>query len=340
VDHVNDSRRTRRSLVPGLLLSGVAVVALVAFVDPARAIDVLVSARPAPLVIAIAVSIAGLIARAAAARQLIDGRIGLGGSFAALNIGYLGNNLLPLRAGEAIRSVLIGRRSGLGLVGGAAAVAAERVLDVLFAASILLASLPSVRVEMGGTPVLPAVAVASVAITGLIVTARHRRRLLAWLEPRLAHRPRIAHWLPRLATALDGFARPRRLLAAAGWLAVSWALAVLFFWLVLRAFIPAAPLEWAAFGIGVLAFGIALPSSPGAVGVYEAAWVGALALCGVASADALAFAVAAHGITFAITSIFGVVALVRQAPDGHGIADRARRLAGTRDLPTPEEAAQ
>ncbi|MGD8440124.1 MAG: lysylphosphatidylglycerol synthase transmembrane domain-containing protein, partial [Holophagae bacterium] len=286
------------------------------------------------------VSVAGLIARAAAASQLVDGRIAVGGSFAALNIGYLGNNLLPLRAGEAIRSVLVGRRSGLGVVGGAAAVATERVLDVLFAASILLAALPVVGVGMERTPVLPAAVIAACSIAGLMVAARNRHRLVGWLEPRLAGRPRIARWLPRLAASLDGFARPRRLLAAAGWLAVSWALAVLFFWLVLRAFLPAAPLGWAAFGIGVLAFGIALPSSPGAVGVYEAAWVGALALCGVASTAALAFAVAAHAITFGLTSAFGVAALLRRAPDGRGVADRLRRLLGTRDLPAPEEAAQ
>jgi uncharacterized membrane protein YbhN (UPF0104 family) len=89
----------------------------------------------------------------------------------------------------------------------------------------------------------------------------------------------------------------------------------------------------------VLAFGIALPSSPGAVGVYEAALVGALALCGVASADALAFAVAAHGLSFAVTSICGLVALVRQVPAGRGVADRARRVLAERELPSTEEAA-
>ncbi len=337
MDHVNEPRRTRRSLVPGLLLSGAAVVALVAFADPARALEILVTARPAELGAAIVVSLAGLVARAAAARQLVDGRIGLGGSFAALTIGYLGNNLLPLRAGEAIRSVLVGRRSGLGVIGGATAVAAERMLDVLFAATILIAALPAVGVTAGGVPALPAAA-AALGIVLLAVTARQRHRLVAWLEPRLVRRPRIAAWLPRVAAALDGFSRPRRLLGAAFWLAISWATAVLFFWLVLRAYLPAAPIGWAAFAIGVLAFGIALPSSPGAVGVYEAALVGALALCGVGSADALAFAVAAHGLSFAVTSICGLVALARQAPRGGGIAGRTQRVLAERELPAPEEA--
>jgi hypothetical protein len=89
-----------------------------------------------------------------------------------------------------------------------------------------------------------------------------------------------------------------------------------------------------------MAFGIALPSSPGAVGIFEAAWVGALVLCGADPASALAFAVAAHALSFVITSGCGLVALVREVPGGDGIARRALTLVASREIPASEETAQ
>ena len=321
-------------------MSGAAVVALVVVADPARALQILVTASPAELAAAAVVCSVGLVARSAASRELINGRVALGASFAALTIGYLANNLLPLRAGEAIRSVVLGRQSGLGIIGGATAVAAERLLDVVFAATILIAALPAVGVDAGWLAPVAAAAAAIVGVTVLLVVARHRETLVGWLEEKLKRWSKIAAVLPRLAAAFDGLARPKRLLRATFFLGLSWLLGVSFFWLVLRAFIPGAPLSWAAVSIGVLAFGIALPSSPGAIGIYEAALVGGLALCGVDSANALAFAVTAHALSFSITSTCGLVALVRQVPSGDGVTGRARSLMNNNEMPTPEEAAQ
>ena len=80
-----------------------------------------------------------------------------------------------------------------------------------------------------------------------------------------------------------------------------------------------------------MAFGIALPSSPGAIGVYEAMWVGALALCGADPASSLAFAIAAHTMTYSITSICGLVALVNEVSTGAGFLRRAKRVLTGRD---------
>jgi uncharacterized membrane protein YbhN (UPF0104 family) len=339
VDPNNDTRRTARSFVPGLLISGAAVVVLVLVADPARAVEALVTARPVELAAAVVVFVVALGARAAASRELVDARTGLGGAFAALNIGYLFNNVLPLRLGEAARVVVLGRRSRLGVMGGAAAVAGERLLDLVMAATVLVTGLALVGVDTGWTPAAIAAPVSLIGVATLVVIARRRHALAAFLEPRLARWPRLAGLAPRIAGALDGLARPRRLASAVLWLGLSWLLGIVNFWLVLRAFIPDAPLAWAVFGIGVMAFGIALPSSPGAIGVYEAAWVGALALCGADPARALAFAVASHALSFVIVCGFGLVALIREVPAGDGLVDRARMLLAGRTGPSGEEAA-
>jgi len=48
--------------------------------------------------------------------------------------------------------------------------------------------------------------------------------------------------------------------------------------------------------------------------------------------------VAAHALSFAVTSALGLVALACLATRGAGIADTARSLMDGRDMPEPEEA--
>lgn len=339
VSRPDEERQTGRSLIPGLLISGAAVVALVAFVDFRQAVAALRSARPLEMIAATVIFAVALTGRAAASRELVDGRTGLWGAFAALNIGYLANNLLPLRAGEAVRSLVLGRKTGLGLIGGATAVAAERLLDLIFAATILFAGLSAVGVETAWAPAVAAAAVASSGLAVLILIARRRRAVAGWIEPKLAHRPRLAALLPKLVTALDGLAKPRRLVRATIILGSSWVLAVVLFWLALRAFIPDAPVSWAAFGLGAMAFGIALPSSPGAIGVYEAVWVGALALCGADPAASLAYAIAVHTMTFSFTTSCGFVALILEVRAGAGFSRRAKTILTGREPPPGGETA-
>ena len=111
-----ERRGSKGTLIPGLIVSGVAVVALFYFVDFGHALDALLSARPWYLVAATALFAVGVTGRAATSRELVDHRTGIGGAFAALNIGYLANKLLPLRVGEVVRSLVLGRKTGTGFV--------------------------------------------------------------------------------------------------------------------------------------------------------------------------------------------------------------------------------
>jgi len=65
-----------------------------------------------------------------------------GAVFWSLNIGYLFNNLLPARAGEAARVVALRREAGVPAARGAASVAVERVFDLAALAILMLAAAP------------------------------------------------------------------------------------------------------------------------------------------------------------------------------------------------------
>ena len=97
-------------------------------------------------------------------------------------IGYLFNNLLPARAGEAARVVALRREAGVSAARGAATVAVERVFDVASLAVLMLVATPA----LGSGSVVRATAWTSAAALAAAVvlavacrSARLRRRIAA-----------------------------------------------------------------------------------------------------------------------------------------------------------------
>jgi uncharacterized membrane protein YbhN (UPF0104 family) len=102
-------------------------------------------------------------------------------------------------------------------------------------------------------------------------------------------------------------------------------MAILAHYLIMLAFIPEATLLWMVFAISVAMIGVALPSSPGFVGVYEAVYVGALSVFGVSYESALAFALVDHVYYIGLTGIVGSYALFREGLSLSQVAERVQR---------------
>jgi uncharacterized membrane protein YbhN (UPF0104 family) len=132
--------------------------------------------------------------------------------------------------------------------------------------------------------------------------------------------------LPRLDALLDGLGtltRPGEFFMSVMFIVGSWVFGAAEIHLLLNSGAFAAPFWWTGFVLGVLSLGVALPSAPAALGVYEAAAVGALSLLGVPTAQALAFAILAHLIHVAVTGLIGAYALLNE---GETLSRLYRRL--------------
>ena len=98
--------------------------------------------------------------------------------FWSLAIGYLFNNLLPARAGEAARVVALRREAGVPAMRGAGTVAVERVFDLASLAGLMLVATPFlgsgsvVRLTAWTSAVVLA---AAVVLAGACRSARLRR---------------------------------------------------------------------------------------------------------------------------------------------------------------------
>jgi hypothetical protein len=242
------------------------------------------------------------------------------------------NNALPLRLGEVGRSLLMSRKTGLTFWQVLSSVLVDRLFDIAMALGLLLSTLPFVVGGEWAGKAAPGIGLLVLAgIASLYILARWQDRVIDFYMRVEARLPVLRRFgVTRLQTFLDGIAvlnDGRLFLIACGLLLVNWGVALAQYFILLRAFMPGAQFIWAAFTLGVAAVGAAAPSSPGAVGVYEASVVGALALFGVDQSTSLAFALTAHLLNILITGVLGSIGL---AMDGESLTSLYRLLRQTR----------
>ncbi|HEB63999.1 MAG TPA: flippase-like domain-containing protein [Chloroflexi bacterium] len=325
------SRRPARHLawLPGAAVSALALAALARLADWPRVWRAWQELSPAFAGLLWGLFLVSMLTRVAAWRVMLGGKVSFGRALLALNEGYLLNNVFPLRAGELGRAFLLGERSGLGAFFVASTIVIERVFDLALAAAVLLSTLPlALAADWAAPAALTTLVAASAALSLLYLAARHRSRWTPRLYRTLSRWPplRDALW-PRLESTLDGFAlltRPRAFLLAFGGMALTWGLAIVEYTLAARFFVPSLPWWSGAFILGAAAAGVALPSAPASLGVFEAAVVGAFSLLGVPLEPALACAVLLHLLHFATTMLIGSYALLK---DGETLTGLWRKVA-------------
>src|SRR5436190_23472369 len=144
-----------------------------------RVASIVAGAKPVFLVAAIAVSTSSLVLRAIRWRVLLnaEGAVGVGTAFWATAAGYFGNNFLPARAGELVRTLMISSRSTLDYAYVLATALAERVADavaLVAISAVVLLILPT----SPGWLASAAKPLAFVGVLGVSLIV-----VIPWLEP-------------------------------------------------------------------------------------------------------------------------------------------------------------
>jgi len=237
----------------------------------------------------------------------------------ALFVGYLANNLLPARAGEAARTFALNRsRARTPVAETVATVLIERAYDVLSLVLLLFVMLPGLPAvtwlrAAGGAGAVLLVGLAVVAV----VVMRYGDRLLTVLFRPLARLRFVpagfSERAPReFLTGLVGLLRPRVALVAFAWTTLSWAVLGVSYWLAMLAFdLHLSPLAGVLVVIGI-GLAMILPSSPAALGVFEAATVVVLAAYDVDGSRALSYALVLHALNVAPFVVVAFAVFVRR----------------------------
>lgn len=305
-------RRWGVSLV-GLAVSALAIVVVASRVDGAAVWDALRQADPFWLAAAVPLRAASLSAMAVRSQVLLRPIVDVSFSTAWVShlVGFVGNNLLPFRAGELLRVAWLKRRSGASGTALLSAAALERLLDLLVLLVVFLVALPSMVIDLdpGAAPWI--VATLLFAVLGLSVGVSHRPDdFVAFVERvSAAAGRRVSRVLRdrahRFAVGLAGLSSARAVVLAVVATMVYWTVSVAGVSLWLVAF--GLDLAWSAplIIIVYLAFGTLLPSAPGFVGTYHLAATSALLLLGVDEATAVSVAVAGHFVSFVPWTVGG-----------------------------------
>jgi len=109
---------------------------------------------------------------------------------------------------------------------------------------------------------------------------------------------------------------------------VNWGIAIVSYYLIIRAFFPEAQLVWGMFGLGGAAFGGAIPALPGGVGTFEGAFGGAVALAAGPGSESTALAVALVGrfYNYLNSGVIGGIGLFREGQTLSGVYEQLKKF--------------
>jgi len=231
-------------------------------------------------------------------------------------IGQAINLFVPMRLGDIVRSTLVETETAAFVLG---TQMLRIALDLLILAGLVVVLLFQVSLPVWwrgpGEVLLVTSAMAFLGLAGLVAGRRLIARFLSWLRPRwpFPRSRRLLDLATEFLRSLDVFASPVLLLVLVAWSAVIWAFYVAVNYVLLQAVgVPAESdlaTAWLAsmFLLVVLQLGIAVPSSPGRVGVYHYLTVQALGVFGIEQATAVTYAILLHVITVIIPTILGAL---------------------------------
>jgi glycosyltransferase 2 family protein len=243
----------------------------------------------------------------------------------ATTIGFMANNLLPARAGEVARAYVASRQLPVRFSTALTSLGVERVFDALImlglmALAIAAPSFPA-HAHVGGRS-LAAIVTSATVLFGilLLVALIVVHRPAPWLKmfERVARRLLPARLAERLIAGAEGIIAgllvlksPSRFAGVVFWSLVLWLKNAAAFAICFRAFGIDVPVEAALLLQGIIGFGVAVPSTPGYIGVFEAATLVTLQFYGVDSSLAVSYALTYHVTTFIPITLLGFWSLSR-----------------------------
>ncbi len=311
-----ETKKTNSGFWIGILFSIGCLVAIFIFINPAEIWGSLKTVR-IPFLLWMAVGLVAFLAlRAVRWRFMLENKVSFREVHHIQNIGYMLNMVLPFRIGDVGRAVLIGNVPPATLSSGISTMVVERMLDMLFMVTLLpftLATVTSLPTWMReGARGFGFVSIGGILI--LIVAANKRpftTNILTHILNRLTFLDTAA-WLKRVEELLDGLNSLTRwkdgfiliILSIVVWIPILFAYAT-----GIRAVGLDLPLAHVGFVVCAAAFSVALPSSPGQIGVFHAGVIGALQVLDQPEAASASFAIVYHTINLVMMILMGLIGL-------------------------------
>jgi glycosyltransferase 2 family protein len=225
-------------------------------------------------------------------------------AYGLVAVAQFGNNVLPARAGDALRVVLIAPRAHTDARTAIGTVVAERVLDVVVLLGLFVVLAYGV---LGGVDVPSAgrLVFAALLVAGLIAGCAGA----AWVLHRRGHLRRVLAFLAPMAEATRRL-RSNHGLRLLGITFAVWALEWIAWWLTAHAADLHLRLLEVGYLMGLASIFALVPSGPGYVGTFDAAVAFGVRALGFTGTQALSYVLLLRFVVTVPVTLIGLVVLV------------------------------
>jgi len=252
--------------------------------------------------------------------------------FSVVVIGYMANDILPLRAGELVRAYVLGEREGMSKTSVLATIALERISDglsLLFIAASVSLVLPLADWLRDIVQLLALLFIAALFVFFLMASSRNltlraTRAVLSVLPSHLSRRGEgmAAHFV----SGLQALHSPLGLLAVFAISLISWLCEAGMYYLIALSFDIVQPFTVILLVTAAANLAISLPSSQGGIGPFEYFASRTLLIFGVELARSTAYTLVLHaalllpvialGFVYLWLENLSLAQLSQQAPSG------------------------
>jgi glycosyltransferase 2 family protein len=216
----------------------------------------------------------------------------------------VGNNVLPARAGEALRVVLLSQRSDGSKRTLLGSVVAERLLDVIALITIFVVTVYGV---LSTSEVLPTDH--PLIVTGIGVVLVIAAAVAIWVLRAHHVFERVRDWLRPMADAPRALLNRRGLALLAGTFLL-WTLEATVYLAVARAIDLNFSVSGALYLVALTNFVAALPAAPGSIGTFDAAVAFGAKALGASGSAAVSYVILLRFVLYVPITIVGLVVLV------------------------------
>ncbi|HEY7682825.1 MAG TPA: lysylphosphatidylglycerol synthase transmembrane domain-containing protein [Gemmatimonadales bacterium] len=311
-------------LLLGIAISAVLLYAALRGIQFSEVLAHVRTARLLPMVVAIILATCTFVVRIFRWQLLLRGddgrRLHAAPLWHAIAMGFMANNVLPLRVGELVRILAAARLTDTRFTAVLASIAVERLFDAITVVGLLALGLFTTTLPAGGLSTKMAniatyggvAALAGLLVAGLVVAfpLAAERVIRAVVPPgRLA--TRLVGLIEGVRQGLWVLSSPVKVIGAVLWSLTLWGISALSFYVMFAAFGIEVNFSGTLLMQGLIMFGISLPSTPGYVGAFEFPIIEILTLYGADRNLAAAYALTYHVTTFLPITLLGAWSVVR-----------------------------
>ncbi|MBX3001973.1 MAG: flippase-like domain-containing protein [Caldilineaceae bacterium] len=232
--------------------------------------------------------------------------------FPVVCIGYFGNNVYPLRAGEVIRSYVLKRKEEIAMTSSLATVILERIFDGLVMLLFVFLALPFAPLPPNFRNLVIILTVLLLIATAVFIWMAVRPQRVAtfysWLATRLLPgrvRLRTDDLYERFMQGLQSLSSGYDVLMIFGTSVVIWLMETVKYWFVMHAF----PFEVSFLVLmlmnGLVNLATTLPSAPGYIGTFDGPGIETLFAFGVERNLAASYTFTLHAALWVPVTLVG-----------------------------------